>query len=112
MTPEQEALVGQVMGDPEMLENLLTRPAFQRMWRMHAWAFADQMDLQTHILDKSKRTQSGWPREVEENTGTYIKHRVAEIVRAHNPTAPAELPRASGENVERLRALINGGNKS
>jgi len=110
MTPEQEALIKQVLDSPELTEHLLSQPAFSEFWKLHAWAFLDRPDFQD-TLPRDKRTTSGWPRQFEADTAGYIKARMADIARAHNPAAPVEPPRPSGTNVERLRALINQGEK-
>lgn len=110
MTPEQEALVQQVLDDAEMTERLLSQPRFVGLWKLHAWAFADHLDLQTHIADKSKRTASGWPVQFEADTAGYIKARVAEMTPRKDEPA-SDPPPITDQHVERFRALINGGNQ-
>jgi hypothetical protein len=110
VTPEEEALVTRVLDSSEMTEHLLSQPRFAELWKLHAWAFIERPDLQD-TLPRDKRTRTGWPHQFEADTAGYIKHRVAEIAGARAPVVPVDPPPPSGTNVERLRALINQGEK-
>lgn len=108
MTPEERrALVAQVLGDAEATEELLSQPQLAELWKLHCWAFSEQMDLQVHVPEKSKRTASGWPAAFESDTAGYIKARVGELVRAIHPGAAPPAPSLNNSaSVQRLRAML------